>query len=76
MYAGLVSHCVQEYAGEFELLFGVSSLEDAAVREVARLRVEYPGVSIRLVECKAEAWARVGRCRTWCRCCRRLGLSM
>jgi len=51
MYAGLVSHCVQEYTGEFELVFGVSSLEDAAVREVARLRVEYPGVSIRLVEC-------------------------
>jgi ceramide glucosyltransferase len=51
MYAGLMSHCLQEYAGEFELVFGVSSLEDAAVREVARLRVEYPGVSIRLVEC-------------------------
>ncbi|HSY36296.1 MAG TPA: bacteriohopanetetrol glucosamine biosynthesis glycosyltransferase HpnI [Acidobacteriaceae bacterium] len=51
MYAGLVSHCVQEYAGEFELLFGVSSLEDAAVGEVARLRVEFPAVSIRLVEC-------------------------
>jgi len=51
MYAGLVSHCLQEYAGEFELVFGVSSLEDAAVREVARLRVEYPVVSIRLVEC-------------------------
>ena len=51
MYAGLVSHCAQEYAGEFELLFGVSSLEDAAVREIARLRVEWPKVSIRLVEC-------------------------
>lgn len=52
MYAGLVSHCMQEYAGEFELLFGVSSLEDEAVREVARLRVEWPGVTIRVVECK------------------------
>jgi ceramide glucosyltransferase len=52
MYAGLVSHCLQEYAGEFELLFGVSSLEDPAVREIARLRVEWPQVSIRLVECK------------------------
>src|SRR6185312_5447760 len=39
------------YAGEFELLFGVSSLEDAAVADVARLRVEYPEVAIRLVEC-------------------------
>jgi ceramide glucosyltransferase len=51
MYAGFVSHCVQEYAGEYELVFGVSSLEDAAVKEVARLRVEWPGVEIRLVAC-------------------------
>ena len=51
MYAGFVSHCVQSYAGEFELLFGVRSLEDPAVSEVARLLVEYPQVSIRLVEC-------------------------
>jgi ceramide glucosyltransferase len=51
MYAGFVSHCTQVYAGQFELLFGVSSLEDAAVAEVARLKVEYPEVAIRLVEC-------------------------
>jgi ceramide glucosyltransferase len=57
MYAGLVSHCVQEYGGEYELVFGVSSLEDAAVAEVARLRVEWPGVAIRLVECKERLGA-------------------
>jgi ceramide glucosyltransferase len=57
MYAGLVSHCLQEYAGEYELVFGVSSLEDAAVAEVARLRVEWPGVAIRLVECKERLGA-------------------
>jgi ceramide glucosyltransferase len=57
MYAGFVSHCAQEYDGEFELVFGVSSLEDAAVREVARLRVEFPGASIRLVECKERLGA-------------------
>ena len=51
MYAGLVSHCVQEYAGAYELVFGVSSLEDAAVAEVARLQAEWPAVSIRIVEC-------------------------
>jgi len=51
MYAGFVSHCRQQYAGEIELLFGVRSLEDAAVADVARLRVEHPDVSIRLVEC-------------------------
>lgn len=57
MYAGLVSHCVQQYAGEFELVFGVSSVEDAAVAEIARLRVEHPGVSIQLVVCPARLGA-------------------
>jgi ceramide glucosyltransferase len=51
MYLGFMSHCLQQYAGEFELLFGVSSLEEPAVAQVARLRVEYPGVNIRLIEC-------------------------
>ena len=51
LYAGLESHCRQEYAGEMELVFGVSSLEDEAVAEVARLKVEFPQISIRLVEC-------------------------
>jgi ceramide glucosyltransferase len=54
LYAAFASHCEQVYAGEFELLFGVRSLGDAAVAEVARLRVEYPGVAIRLIECPEE----------------------
>jgi len=51
MYAGFVSHCTQVYASEIEILFGVRSVQDAAVALVARLRVEYPAVKIRLVEC-------------------------
>ena len=51
MHAGLASHCAQNYAGEFELLFGVSSLSDPAVAEVARLRVDFPHINIRLIEC-------------------------
>jgi ceramide glucosyltransferase len=51
MYAGLVSHCAQEYAGEFELVFGVGSLEDAAVEEIRRLQAEWPGVEIQIVVC-------------------------
>lgn len=51
MYAALASHCAQNYPGEFELLFGVSSLSDPAVAEVARLRVEYPHIDIRLIDC-------------------------
>jgi ceramide glucosyltransferase len=51
MYAGLASHCVQQYQGPFEIIFGVSSLDDPAVAEIARLRVEFPAVPIEIVEC-------------------------
>jgi ceramide glucosyltransferase len=51
MQAALESHCQQTYAGPYELLFGVSSLADAAVAEIARLRVQHPEISIRVVEC-------------------------
>ena len=52
MYAGFVSHCQQEYAGPFEIVFGVSSLDDPAVAEIARLRGEFPECAIKLVECR------------------------
>ena len=45
------SHCRQKYAGEFELLFGVSSLDDPAAAAVKALAAEFPGRAIRLVEC-------------------------
>jgi ceramide glucosyltransferase len=51
MYAAFSSQCMQTYGGEWELLFGVSSLEDEAVAAVARLRVEHPLIEIRLIEC-------------------------
>jgi len=51
MYAGFVSHCRQEYAGHFEIVFGVSDLGDPAVAEIERLRAEFPDCAIRLVEC-------------------------
>ncbi len=52
MYAGLASHCRQQYAGRFEIVFGVSDLDDPAVGEVERLRAEFPECAIRLVECR------------------------
>jgi ceramide glucosyltransferase len=52
MYAGLASHCRQQYAGRFEIIFGVSSLDDPAVGEIERLRAEFPECAIRLVECR------------------------
>jgi len=45
------SHCRQRYAGEFELLFGVASLADAAAAAVEALKSEFPEREIRLVEC-------------------------
>jgi ceramide glucosyltransferase len=57
MYAAFASHCAQNYAGEWELLFGVSSLEDDAVSAVARLRVEHPSLAVRLIECPARLGA-------------------
>lgn len=45
------SHCRQSYAGEFELLFGVSSLDDPAAAAVEQLQGEFPDRSIRIVEC-------------------------
>jgi ceramide glucosyltransferase len=45
------SHCRQNYAGEFELLFGVSSLDDPAAAAVTALKAEFPERAIRLIEC-------------------------
>lgn len=45
------SHCTQTYAGDYELLFGVSSLDDPAVAAVGQLQREFPAIAIGLVEC-------------------------
>jgi len=45
------SHCRQTYPGEFELLFGVSSLDDPAAKAVLQLQDEFPERRIRLLEC-------------------------
>jgi ceramide glucosyltransferase len=45
------SHCRQTYAGEYELLFGVSSLSDPAASAVEQLGLEFPDKSIQLIEC-------------------------
>jgi ceramide glucosyltransferase len=51
MHAGFVSHCRQQYAGRFEILFGVSSLDDPAVADIERLRADFPDCAIRLIVC-------------------------
>lgn len=45
------SHLHQNYLGEYELLFGVSSLDDPAASAVRQLQAEFPNHHIRLIEC-------------------------
>jgi ceramide glucosyltransferase len=51
MYEAFASHCLQQYTGEYEILFGVSTLDDPAVAAVERLQAEFPNHSIRLIVC-------------------------
>jgi ceramide glucosyltransferase len=50
-YAAFRSHCLQEYAGEYDLLFGVADPADPAVANVERLRAEFPQRRIELIVC-------------------------
>jgi ceramide glucosyltransferase len=51
------SHCRQSYAGDVELLFGVSSLADPAVAVVEQLKMEFPAHAIQLIRCPTRLGA-------------------
>lgn len=51
MYAAFASHCAQDYPSEYEILFGVHTMEDAAVEAIQRLQREFPQQAIRSVVC-------------------------
>jgi len=51
------SHCRQAYMGGYEILFGVSTLDDPAVSAVQQLQREFPEHTIRLIECPARLGA-------------------
>jgi ceramide glucosyltransferase len=51
MYASFASHCRQDYFSEYEILFGVSSMDDPAVAAVKQLQTEFPQSDIRLILC-------------------------
>ncbi len=51
MLAAFASHCRQQYAGTYEILFGVSSLADPAVAVIRELERQFPEQAIRVVEC-------------------------
>ena len=51
MYASFASHCEQDYAGEYELLFAAGSADDPAIPAIERLQQEFPDRNIRLILC-------------------------
>jgi ceramide glucosyltransferase len=63
MTAAFRSHCRQTYSGQYELLFGVSSLSDPAAAAVEQLKQEFPAHSIQLILC-AERLGSNGKIST------------
>jgi ceramide glucosyltransferase len=51
MMDGFRSHCMQNYEGEYELLFGVTSTDGPEALVVTRLQLEFPERAIKLVKC-------------------------
>lgn len=51
MAGAFASHCRQDYAGEYEILFGVASLDDPAVPLVRQLQEQFPERDIRIIVC-------------------------
>jgi ceramide glucosyltransferase len=51
MYEAFRSHCQQQYAGDYELIFGAGSEADPAVPAIDRLIAEFPHHFIKLVIC-------------------------
>jgi ceramide glucosyltransferase len=49
LFENLASFCRQEYEGPVQIVFGVASNDDPAVRIVERLRQSYPGAALDLV---------------------------
>jgi ceramide glucosyltransferase len=54
LYEALRSHAVQEYP-EFEIVFGIRSLDDPCLADIERLRCEFPNLHVRLVLCRDNA---------------------
>ena len=50
MYAAFRSHCLLDYP-EYEVLFGISDLEEPALPLVRKLQEEFPGRQLRVVHC-------------------------
>ena len=54
LYDALRSQAVQDYP-QFEIVFGVRTMDDPCLEDIERLRCEFPRVRIRLVHCHTQA---------------------
>lgn len=59
IYESFRSHCVQDYPGQYEIIFGVSDATDPAVASVEQLQREFSGLTIKLVVCPKILGANV-----------------
>src|SRR5689334_24436363 len=59
IYESFRSHCVQDYPADYEIIFGVSDLDDPAVASVRQLQQEFPSRKIELVVSPATLGANV-----------------
>ena len=50
-YEAFRSHCIQDYSGDYEIIFGVNDAADPAIPLVQKLIAEFPSRNIRLVIC-------------------------
>jgi len=58
MYESFRSHCLQDYP-EYEIIFGVSEMDDPALELVARLKQEFPEQMIRTLVCEQRLGANI-----------------
>src|SRR6516164_2143002 len=53
MFVAFRSHCLLDYP-EYEVLFGISDLEEPALPLVSKLQEEFPGRQLRVVHCPTQ----------------------
>src|SRR5579871_775646 len=58
IYASFRSHCEQDYP-DYEIIFGVSEPDDAAIEAVTRLQHDFPTHKIQLVICDPKLGANI-----------------
>lgn len=57
MAEAFASHCRQHYGGEYEILFGVASMDDPAAALVGEMQAAFPERPIRLIVCPEKLGA-------------------